>query len=161
MGKHALMVLAAAVVGYMIYHYSSNKGLVLDAMSNESNKPEEKHAEEASSVAPAAPAGENSDFASAGGMQTTSQGMPSSCAKKETAKPEELLPVQGQGNEFSTLNPNGSGDLQSVNLLKAGHHIGINTVGQSLRNANLQVRSEPANPQQKVSPWGNSRRFRA
>ena len=29
---------------------------------------------------------------------------------------------------------------------------GVNTVGQSLRNANRQLRSEPANPQEKVSP---------
>ena len=40
------------------------------------------------------------------------------------------------------LNPNG-GDLQNISLLKAGHHIGINTVDQTLRNANLQIRSEP------------------
>ena len=34
--------------------------------------------------------------------------------------------------------------------------MGINTVGQSLRNANLQIRSEPANPQVPVSIWLNS-----
>ena len=33
------------------------------------------------------------------------------------------------------------------------HVVGINTVGQSLRNANRQLRSEPPNPQVKVSPW--------
>ena len=45
---------------------------------------------------------------------------------------------------------------KNVSLLKAGWHIGINTVGQSLRNANLQLRSEPSNPQVKVSPWMQS-----
>jgi hypothetical protein len=30
---------------------------------------------------------------------------------------------------------------------------GVNTVEQSLRNSNGQLRSEPANPQLKVSPW--------
>ena len=54
------------------------------------------------------------------------------------------------------MNPMGQGDVQGVSLIKAGYHIGINTVGQSLRNANLQLRSEPANPQLAVSPWGNS-----
>ena len=49
--------------------------------------------------------------------------------------------------------PNGQGNLGDQNFLNAGHHVGINTVGQSLRNANLQLRSEPANPQLKVSPW--------
>ena len=50
----------------------------------------------------------------------------------------------------------GSGDLKNVSLLKAGYHIGINTVGQSLRNANLQLRSEPANPQLNVGPWNQT-----
>ena len=46
--------------------------------------------------------------------------------------------------------------LQGVNLLDAGSHIGINSVGQSLRNANRQLRSEPPNPQVNVSPWMNT-----
>ena len=41
-------------------------------------------------------------------------------------------------------------------MLKAGHHIGIDTIGQSLRNSNLQVRSEPANPQMNVGPWNQT-----
>jgi len=41
-------------------------------------------------------------------------------------------------------------------LLKAGYHIGIDTVGQTLRNANLQIRSEPPNPQINVGPWNAS-----
>ena len=40
--------------------------------------------------------------------------------------------------------------------IKALSNLGINTVGQSLRNANLQLRSEPPNPQVSVSPWMNS-----
>ena len=54
------------------------------------------------------------------------------------------------------LNPSGQGNLDSVSLLKAGYHIGIDTAGQSLRNANLQLRSEPANPQMNVGPWNNT-----
>ena len=33
------------------------------------------------------------------------------------------------------------------------NNVGVNTVGQTLRNANRQLRSEPPNPQVKVSPW--------
>ena len=33
--------------------------------------------------------------------------------------------------------------LKNVNLLKAGAHIGVDTVGQSLRNASRQLRSGP------------------
>ena len=54
------------------------------------------------------------------------------------------------------MNPSGSSQLSGVNLLKAGYHIGIDTVGQSLRNANLQLRSEPANPQLNVGPWNQT-----
>jgi len=40
-----------------------------------------------------------------------------------------------------------------VNMLDAGFHVGVNTIGQSLRNANRQLRAEPPNPQVQVSPW--------
>lgn len=71
------------------------------------------------------------------------------------SNPEELLPAD-QNNEWSKLNPVGTGDLNNVNLLKAGYHTGIDTVGSSLRNANLQIRSEYPNPTTNVSPWMNT-----
>ena len=74
---------------------------------------------------------------------------------KTVQNPSDLLP-SNQNNQWSSLNPNGKGELSNINLLKAGYHIGIDTVGQTLRNPNLQIRSEPPNPQQKVSPWNNS-----
>jgi hypothetical protein len=67
----------------------------------------------------------------------------------------DLLPVDNN-SQWAQLNPAGTGELASINLLKAGFHIGIDTVGQSLRNANLQIRSEPPNPQLTVGPWNNS-----
>ena len=48
------------------------------------------------------------------------------------------------------------GDESTASLLQAGTHIGLNSVGNSLRNANLQLRSEPPNPQVLVSPWLNT-----
>ena len=60
---------------------------------------------------------------------------------------------QDNSTAWAQVNPQGSGTLKDRNFLQAGHHIGINTVGQTLRNANLQLRSEPPNPQVKVSPW--------
>ena len=41
-------------------------------------------------------------------------------------------------------------------MLESGHHIGVDTQANSLRNANLQLRSEPPNPQSPVSIWQNS-----
>jgi hypothetical protein len=83
---------------------------------------------------------------------------PSTCYPQDSLKPEDLLPQEQSKaiKEFNTAQPIGEGILQGVNLLTSGSHIGVNTIGQSLRNANLQLRSEPPNPQVNVSPWQNS-----
>ena len=69
--------------------------------------------------------------------------------------PADLLP-KDTNSQWAELNPSGKGDLANINLLKAGYHIGIDTIGQSLRNSNLQIRSEPPNPQMDVSIWNKS-----
>jgi len=76
-----------------------------------------------------------------------------SCYPKEQLTTEELLPQDNAASQWAQVYPTGVGTLKDKNFLQAGHHIGINTVGQTLRNANLQLRSEPPNPQVQVSPW--------
>ena len=66
------------------------------------------------------------------------------------------LPPSDQATAWSHANPVGKGALEDQNFLSAGYHVGINTVGQSLRNANMQIRSEPPNPVKKVGPWMQS-----
>lgn len=65
---------------------------------------------------------------------------------------DDLLP-QNEFANWADAHPSGVGSLKDKNFLHAGHHIGINTVGQSLRNPNYGLRSEPSNPQVQVSPW--------
>lgn len=77
------------------------------------------------------------------------------CFPKDQLTPQELLP-QDSANAWAQSNPDGLGSLKDKNFLQSAHHIGVNTVGQTLRNANLQLRSEPSNPQVKVSPWAQS-----
>ena len=79
-----------------------------------------------------------------------------SCQKKEPLTPKDLLPKDQAAEDFEKQNPDGEGILKGVNYLDAGFHVGVNTVGQSLRNANQQLRSEPPNPQVAVSPWSNT-----
>ena len=74
---------------------------------------------------------------------------------KKLADPVDLLP-KDTNSEWGKLNPQGNGNLENVNLLQAGSLTGINTVGTSLRNANLQIRAEPPNPKMEVGPWQNS-----
>jgi len=103
----------------------------------------------------AMPQGQNEVYASAQGIGSPSVGLPPSCAKANATKPGDLLPNDAN-SQWGRLNPSGEGGLENVNLLKAGYHTGIDTVGTTLRNANLQVRSEPPNPTTKVSPWMNT-----
>jgi hypothetical protein len=78
--------------------------------------------------------------------------LPNECYPKDVLSASDLLP--GDANsKFAQTNPNGQGSLSDKNFLTAGFHVGTNTVGQSLRNANRQLRSDPPNPQVKVSPW--------
>ena len=101
------------------------------------------------------PAGQNEVYASAKGLGGPAQGLAPSCVQGATTAPGDLLP-KDTNNQWGRLNPSGGGALSNVNLLKAGYHSGIDTVGSTLRNANLQVRSEPPNPTTRVSPWMNT-----
>lgn len=75
---------------------------------------------------------------------------PAGCYPRDQLTPSELLP-KDQNSVWAQQNPMGTGSLKGKNFLSAGALIGVNTVGQSLRNANLQLRSEPPNPQVPVS----------
>ena len=67
-------------------------------------------------------------------------------------KCSDLLPAD-TNSPWAQVSPSGVGELCTKNILNAGHHIGVNTTGCSMRNANRGLRSEPPNPQTQVSPW--------
>jgi hypothetical protein len=75
---------------------------------------------------------------------------PAGCYPRDQLTPSELLPKDGN-SVWAQQNPMGTGSLKGKNFLSAGALIGVNTVGQSLRNANYQLRSEPPNPQVPVT----------
>jgi len=80
---------------------------------------------------------------------------PAGCYPRDQLTPSELLP-KDMNSVWAEQNPMGPGSLKGKNFLSAGALIGVNTVGQSLRNANLQVRSEPPCPQVAVSIFNQS-----
>ena len=86
------------------------------------------------------------------GSGVSPSALPSECYPKDVLSSADLLP-RDANSLYAQVNPSGQGSLADQNFLTAGFHIGINTVGQTLRNANRQLRSEPPNPQTKVSPW--------
>lgn len=100
------------------------------------------------------PLGNNESFLPVEGIRSA----PSSCYPQNTLTPKDLLPQgkEEQIEQWDENNPAQEGILKGVNFLDAGFHVGVNTVGQSLRNANLNLRAEPPNPRVQVSPWMNT-----
>jgi len=181
-----ITALAAVVLIYYVNQYSNNKGKVTDGMhaqlgnqydlgvpnignsgiSNSGVSPNVPQTNKAGGTAATCcgqpsnygaslPLGQNETNSAVAGLQTNTHGLPPSCTRQAVVDPAQLLP-RDQNTQFSKMNPMGAGSIQDVSLLRAGYHIGINTVGQSLRNANLQLRSEPPNPQLQVGPWNGS-----
>jgi hypothetical protein len=139
---------------YMLYNHLMKKG----SFGGENMSQNRNKAYNNSSPSGPQPAQEsgNEVFSSVGSSSNLGVNLPSSCSPNSSNQnPADLLP-NDTNSQWAQLNPSGKGDLANINLLKAGYHIGIDTVGQSLRNANLQLRSEPPNPQLPTGPWQQS-----
>jgi hypothetical protein len=76
--------------------------------------------------------------------------------KQQQLSQRDLLPLDQENSTWAKLNPRPNGWLEGQSFLNAGYHLGLNTVGQTKKNANYQLRSEPANPQTVVGPWNQS-----
>lgn len=85
----------------------------------------------------------NSDFRA---VDFKASNLPSDCFPRDRLSAEELLPADAANSKWAQVNPAGQGDVSNQNFLTAGWAVGINTISGSLRNANLQLRSEPPNP---------------
>ena len=78
-------------------------------------------------------------------------------SSSNTNQPGDLLPGD-PNSQWSSFNPvtTSKGGATVPDLLQAGYHIGLDTIGQTLKNANLQLRSEPPIPKANVGPWNQS-----
>jgi hypothetical protein len=74
---------------------------------------------------------------------------------QSATNPQDLLP-HDQNSQWAALNPVSQGNIAAPDLLQAGYHIGLDTIGQTLKNANLQERSDPIIPKAAVGPWNQS-----
>jgi hypothetical protein len=75
------------------------------------------------------------------------------CFPKDQTQPKDLLPTDGG---FPESNPAPQGQLMNRNLFESGHYAGLNTQSSTLKNANLQLRSDPLIPRRDVGPWNQS-----
>ena len=164
-----LVILGIALVGvyyvYITYYTKTTETFEDSPQAPQFNPEEEKqHVAEpfegapSYNVQPAQAYGSNEVYHTletaedAGQFTLKNNQYPSDCFPKDQLTPGELLPTDSN-SKWSQAVPSGQGELGDQNFLTSGYHVGVNTVGQSLRNANRQLRSEPPNPQVKVSPW--------
>jgi hypothetical protein len=156
-----LTIIASLVLVWAIYNYSGNKSMFPEYMSNGSgsgsnrrNKGTRNGSGSGGVPMPVDDSSVYNQLDSVAASASSSIGLPPNCSGQANINPADLLPKDN--NSSWNLKPMGSGDFLGVNLLNAGYLIGVDTIGSSLRNANLQVRSEPPNPQLQVSPWMNT-----
>ena len=129
-------------LAWLLLSYSDAKSMSLDGMdtgygTSAGVKSVNIRESGSSNVDPSASAGANTSGAS--------------------ASPNDLLP-HDQNSEWAALNPinMSQGNIIAGDMLQAGYHIGLDTIGQTLKNANLQLRSDPIIPKQEVGPWNQS-----
>jgi hypothetical protein len=144
--NHILVILGAIVLVYAIYNYSDQKFVA-------PYEPLKVEAGSRQNTVPTVPAANG--HSSVDAMTGQSGAPPAGAANLPVANPSDLLP-RDTNNQWGSLNPSGSGDLLGQNLLSATFLTGIDTIGNTMKNANLQIRSEPPNPQLNVGPWNQS-----
>jgi hypothetical protein len=77
--------------------------------------------------------------------------------ENDKISPSDLLPIDLDAKEFNEANPKVDGSVMNVSLVDPRAFVGVDSVGGSLRNSNLQIRSEPPNPiVQNLTPFNNS-----
>jgi len=128
-----VVVLFAVIFGLGTMSYSSAKNTVYDQMTAGT-----AGTMYAAPVPPLAPASTQSGY-----------------TLQPVASPSDLLP-QDSNASWGGLNSVNQQNIAMPDLLQAGYHIGLDTIGQTLRNANYQLRSDPVIPKSDVGPWNQS-----
>ena len=145
------LLIAGAILAlvYALHNYAGNKQMNVEGATGSDH-----HAKQGASagVGGLLTGAGAENYSQVNGLAGSEASVPA-VSQQSGCNPSDLLP-KDNNSEWSKINP--SPELNNPGLLDAGHHIGINTVGQSLRNANLQLRSEPANPQQQAGPWNQT-----
>lgn len=138
-----LGLVALAILLFAFYNYSSKNNTLLSPMSSYSS------VNNTSSV-------QNNNIQQKSNQPSQLSQPSQPVTDKPINNPSDLLP-SNSASEWAKMNPVGANSLSGINLLSSQQQNGINTQGSSLRNANLQIRSEPANPRNNTNcPWNIS-----
>ena len=158
--ERMIILIVFLFLGYVLYSYSSSKDYVIDRMTTGAygqspySQPSSSLPSMHSMTSVSQPSNSILDLAPS--SSPTGGSEPSSgYALQTVANPNDLLP-KDMNSQWSNLNSLNSNNITTPDLLQAGYHIGLDTIGQTLRNANLQERSDPIIPKQDVGPWNAS-----
>ena len=88
-------------------------------------------------------------------VQPTPPAPSSGLSSQQVANPSELLPSDAN-SQWASLNPVNQSNPQMPDMLQAGYHIGLDTIGQTMKNANLQLRPDPVIEKKDIGPWNQS-----
>jgi hypothetical protein len=153
------LVQAALVVGVLMFLLNSFNEQSVESLEHDADELLQDVEDTISKDVEQAMDSQGLQAASVSGLKNT-ESVPASAILSSSSSgdisAEDLLPNHAESSDFASRYPSGAGALSDKNFLTSAYHVGINTVGTSLRNANVGIRSEPANPIQHVSPWNNT-----
>ena len=144
--ERTLVLIIFLILAWALFSYSGSKLNVYDNMGDGSTVA-------TAATAPTLPTVLDKPVPAA----ATPSAAPAGYSQHPVANPTDLLP-KDSNSQWSALNPNtmNGGDTLMPDLLQAGYHIGLDTIGQSLRNPNLQLRSDPVIQKSDIGPWNQS-----
>jgi hypothetical protein len=155
-GQRIIIFIILLILAFALMTYSNSKYLFFDGMADGSMPPMD-----VSGNVPSKTGGQNGPVPQPSQLQAVSQQVlvPNTNSiynLQSVANPSDLLP-QDKNSQWATLNPTlNPNNVIIPDLLEAGYHIGLDTIGQTLRNANYQERSDPIIPKTDVGPWNQS-----
>jgi hypothetical protein len=154
--QRIILLLVFVILAFVLYNYSdvkkpSKDGYTGSVQSLPVAPPSTQHIPPASSTSGAP----ENVFVQNNGAVVPDNVNQGGYVPKNTGAPSDLLP-KGQSGQFSDFNMLNQGNIAMPDLLDAGYLIGLDTIGQTLRNANYQERSDPIIPKVNIGPWNNS-----
>ena len=136
--KKWIPLIILLILAVSIFSYSYSKGTLLDRMSDGSTSLPNTMPSPIMNSPPVVSQAPNSGY-----------------ALQQVANPSDLLP-KDQNSQWASLNPVGGNAINMPDLLQAGYHVGLDTIGQTLKNANYQLRSDPIIEKKDIGPWMQS-----
>ena len=137
--KILLPIVVVVLIAYYLHSYAHSKNLVKMGMENAEESPKTNVPGVTESV-------------TIGG---SSHNTINTRVNHNVAQATDLLPSDMNSGIDGVMAGSANG-VAVPDMLEAGHHIGLDTIGQTLRNANQQLRSDPFIQKKEVCAWNQS-----